>query len=61
MVALSGSPIDLVVATDLDVQFVQLTLEPRYVLRVSERFVLRMKEPDAVCRLVAEPASGDRG
>ncbi|MBA2246470.1 MAG: encapsulin [Gemmatimonadetes bacterium] len=61
VVALSGSPIDLVVATDLDVQFVQLTLEPRYVLRVSERFVLRMKEPDAVCRLVAEPASGDRG
>jgi uncharacterized linocin/CFP29 family protein len=61
VVALSGSPIDLVVATDMDVQFVQLTLEPRYVLRVSERFVLRMKEPDAVCRLVADPAASDRG
>jgi uncharacterized linocin/CFP29 family protein len=51
IVALAGSPIDLVVASDVHVRYVQLTLEPRYVLRVSERFVLRMKQPDAVCRL----------
>lgn len=51
IVALAGSPIDLVVACDVHVSFVQLTLEPRYVLRVSERFVLRMKQPDARCLL----------
>jgi uncharacterized linocin/CFP29 family protein len=53
VVALAGSPIDLVVASDVHVSFLQLTLEPRYVLRVSERFVLRMKQPDARCRLKA--------
>ena len=51
VVALAGSPIDLVVASDVQVSFVQLTLEPRYVLQVSERFVLRMKQPDARCPL----------
>lgn len=53
VVALAGSPIDLVVACDVHVSYVQLTLEPRYVLRVSERFVLRMKQLDARCRLKA--------
>lgn len=53
VVALAGSPIDLVVASDVHVSYVQLTLEPRYVLRVSERFVLRTKQPDARCRLKA--------
>jgi uncharacterized linocin/CFP29 family protein len=53
VVALAGSPIDLVVASDVQVSYVQLTLEPRYVLRVSERFVLRTKQPDARCRLTA--------
>jgi hypothetical protein len=47
IVALAGSPIDLVVASDVHVQFLQLSLEPRYILRVSERFVLRMKQPEA--------------
>ncbi len=53
IVALAGSPIDLVVACDVDVKFIQLSIEPRYVLRVSERFVLRMKQPRARCRLEA--------
>jgi len=53
VVALAGSPIDLVVASDVHVSYVQLTLEPRYVLRVSERLVLRMKQPDARCLLRA--------
>ena len=35
VVALAGSPIDLVVASDVHVSYLQLTLEPRYVLRVS--------------------------
>lgn len=52
IVALAGSPIDLVVASDVHVSYVQLTLEPRYVLRVSERFVLRIKQKDATCVLL---------
>lgn len=52
VVSLAGSPIDLVVGSDMHVKFLQVTLEPRYVLRVSERFVLRVKQPGARCRLV---------
>jgi uncharacterized linocin/CFP29 family protein len=51
VVALAGSPVDLVVASDVHVKYVQLSLEPSYVLRVSERFVLRIKQPDAICGL----------
>lgn len=57
VVALAGSPIDLVVASDVHVSYIQLTLEPRYVLRVSERFVLRMKQPDAACHLQPKSAT----
>ncbi|MBV9920853.1 MAG: encapsulin [Pseudonocardia sp.] len=49
VVALGGQPIELVLANDIDVRFLQATLEPRYVLRVFERLVLRIKELDAVC------------
>ncbi len=55
IVALAGSPVDLVVASDVHVKFLQITLEPRYILRVSERFVLRIKQPEAICRLEADP------
>ena len=53
VVALGGQPIELVLAHDVDVKFLQVTTEPRYVLRVFERFVLRIKELDAVCRLLS--------
>lgn len=56
VVALAGAPIDLVVASDVHVKFLQLSVEPRYVLRVSERFVLRIKQPFAVCRLETDLA-----
>lgn len=52
VVALAGDPIDLVVATDMTVKFLQLSVEPRYVFRVYERIALRVKQPGAVCRLV---------
>ena len=55
IVALAGSPIDLVVASDVRVRFLQLSVEPRYILRVSERFVLRMKQPEARFVLQAGP------
>jgi uncharacterized linocin/CFP29 family protein len=51
VVALSGSPVDLVVASDVHVTYLHLSVEPRHVLRVSERFVLRIKQPTAVCVL----------
>ncbi|HMC80512.1 MAG TPA: family 1 encapsulin nanocompartment shell protein [Acidimicrobiia bacterium] len=53
VIGLAGAPVDLVVASDVHVKFLQLTLEPRYVLRVSERFVLRVKQPKAICTLKA--------
>jgi hypothetical protein len=54
VVALGGQPIELVLARDIDIAFLQVTLEPRYVLRVFERFVLRIKELDAVCRVTMD-------
>lgn len=48
VVSLAGDPIDLVVATSPTVQFLYLTDEARYVFRVYERFVLRVKERHAV-------------
>ncbi len=53
VIALAGSPIDLVVATDVHVSYIQRSIEPRYVLRVSERFVLRVKQTDALIRLIS--------
>jgi uncharacterized linocin/CFP29 family protein len=51
VVALGGQSIELVLARDIDMSFLQVTLEPRYVLRVFEKFVLRIKELDSVCRV----------
>jgi uncharacterized linocin/CFP29 family protein len=56
IVATAGSPVDLVVASDVHVRFIQRTPEPRYVLRVSERLVLRIKQPSAVAHLVGQVA-----
>jgi uncharacterized linocin/CFP29 family protein len=55
IVATADAPIDLVVATDVHVSYIQRTTEPRYVLRVSERLALRIKQPGAIAHLVTEP------
>lgn len=52
VVALGGAPIDLVVATDMSVQFLQVTVDPRFVFRVHEKLTLRVKQPEAICALV---------
>jgi uncharacterized linocin/CFP29 family protein len=52
VVALGGEPVELVVATDVCVQFLQLTDEPLFVFRVCEKMTLRIKEPEAIMRLV---------
>jgi uncharacterized linocin/CFP29 family protein len=59
VVALAGSPIDLVVASDVHVSYLQRSVEPRYILRVSERFVLRMKQAEAIRRLKAGAKPAD--
>jgi uncharacterized linocin/CFP29 family protein len=51
VVALAGDPVDLVIATDINVRFLQLTTEPRYVFRVCERMALRIKQHGAVVTL----------
>jgi uncharacterized linocin/CFP29 family protein len=51
VLALGGSPVELVVAHDISVRFLQTTLEPRCVFRVSERIVLRIKELGAIAVL----------
>ncbi|HEX3770565.1 MAG TPA: hypothetical protein VHV30_06870, partial [Polyangiaceae bacterium] len=48
IVALSGSPIEVVVATDVSVRYLQTSLEPRFVFRVSERIALRIKDDAAI-------------
>jgi hypothetical protein len=52
VVSTVDAPIDLVIATDVHVSYLQRTLEPRYALRVSERFTLRVKQPQAIAHLV---------
>jgi uncharacterized linocin/CFP29 family protein len=51
VVALGGDPIDLVIARDMSLQFLQLTTDPTYVFRVYEKLVLRIKSDKAVVKL----------
>jgi uncharacterized linocin/CFP29 family protein len=60
IVATAGSPIDLVVATDVHVSYLQRTTEPRYVLRVSERLALRIKQAEAIAHLVPDAGPAPR-
>lgn len=52
IVSLAGDPVDLVVASDISVQFLQISTDPRYVYRVSQRFTLRIKQRDAMVALL---------
>jgi uncharacterized linocin/CFP29 family protein len=51
VVALGGAPVDLVVATDVSLNFLQVTTDPMFVFRVFEKVVLRIKEPEAIVAL----------
>jgi uncharacterized linocin/CFP29 family protein len=59
VVALGGDPIDLVIARDMSLQFLQLTTDPIYVFRVYEKLVLRIKSEEAVVKLTG-PAPAAR-
>ena len=51
VIALSGNPVEIVVAADICVRFLQATPEPRFVFRVSERVALRVIEDSAIAIL----------
>jgi len=51
VMALGGAPVELVVATDMSLNFLQVTTDPMFVFRVYEKVVLRIKEPDAIVAL----------
>jgi encapsulating protein for peroxidase len=51
VISLAGNPIEIVVASDIKVRYLQTTLEPRYVFRISERVALRVKEGAAIAVL----------
>jgi uncharacterized linocin/CFP29 family protein len=58
VVALGGSPVDLAVGTDITVEFLQVTAEPRYAFRVYETIVLRVREPSAIRPLLGRITDG---
>jgi uncharacterized linocin/CFP29 family protein len=51
VIALGGAPIDLVVATDISVKFLQVTVDPFFVFRVYEKIVLRINQEEAIAHL----------
>ena len=51
VVALGGVPFELVVASDISVRFLQVSAEPAFLFRVSEKIALRIREPDAIVQL----------
>ena len=55
VIALGGAPIELVVATDMCLQFIQVTAQPAFLFRVSEKIALRIKEPGAIVELYMRP------
>jgi len=55
LVALDGNTMDLVMGMDPTTSFTQIDREGQYRFRVSERFALRLKDPQAVVRLEFQP------
>jgi uncharacterized linocin/CFP29 family protein len=52
VIALSGNPVELVVARDIRVRFLQTSVQARLVFQVSEKVALRIKEPAALQYLI---------
>jgi uncharacterized linocin/CFP29 family protein len=51
VVALGGAPVELVVATDVSLGFLQITQDPLFVFRVFEKIALRIKQSNAIVAL----------
>ena len=48
ILALGGDPVELVIAKDASVDFLQITPDPQYVFRLHEKIALRIKNPGAI-------------
>ena len=57
VVALGSSSMEIVMSSELHVRFLQITVEPAYVLRVSERLALRVTDWTSV--LVLHPGAAN--
>ncbi len=55
VVALGGAPVELVIATDVSLQFLQITAAPVFLFRVREKIALRIKQDGAIVRLYVPP------
>jgi len=51
VVGLGGAPVELVIATDVSLNFLQVTNDPMFVFRVFEKMALRVKENGAIIAL----------
>ncbi|MBV8553323.1 MAG: encapsulin [Acidobacteriaceae bacterium] len=56
LLSLAGKPAEIVVASEIAATFLQVSAEPRWIYRISERFVLRVKEPQSMLTLEHEGA-----
>jgi uncharacterized linocin/CFP29 family protein len=48
MVSTLSDPVEIVVGSDIAVRYLQTTDDAKHIFRVSQRFVLRVKEPKAI-------------
>jgi uncharacterized linocin/CFP29 family protein len=58
VISLQGNPAEIVVPSDISVRYLQGTLDGLHAFRVSERFVLRVKEPTAIELIEGRTSSG---
>ena len=53
IVALGGAPLELVIASDINLQFLQVSPDPAFLFRVSEKIALRIREREAIIQLTS--------
>ncbi len=51
VISLQGNPVEIVVASEISVRYLQAKTNGEHVFRVSQRFVLRVKDKTAVARI----------
>src|SRR5208337_3615182 len=58
VISLQGNPVEIVVANDISVRYLQATEEGGHLFRVSQRFVLRVKDDTAIALIQTTRANG---
>lgn len=56
LISLQGAAVELVVPADISVRYLQANLEGAHVFRVSQRFLLRVKDKGAIVAILPEEA-----